>query len=1036
MPGSSQSSHPEHAAQQWPHPPERNLDEDQPLQIIKQVWPCRGIKIEFPDGKSPCAEWPWEEQAELSMSWDVHIQGGILTVYAPSCSKSTTQASGQCQNCRTLQNNQRLCRIRSRINHGIAETTPYKYLSTSRLIEVLRRKDRQLDSLKLHRLNSNQKLGLLTSSNLDYRRFVMAVSECSAPRINHLVHSALRKKHGINEIIRLIGRAAMGTYKPRYTEEEHLMSVVLYRLGGARVAEFAHAALGTPGLTVTRRHCTTSILASPAFPTLDELTSNIASAYSIDAPSGSRVTGLICMVDEIKVEETLDWCSRTNSVIGLCREHSQPMAHVFNNIDDAHLIFDDLANKKVHFGTEATVAAIGALTRKHREYIARPFLISATCKGEDASKHAELLHVALRACSRKMDTTKGRVYCIASDGESRRGKALVSLTERFLLSPLSPLYVHLGGLPLLNLMVGEDEITSDKDYKHVMKRLRHTHLRTSGVSIGRVQITPAVLRSHLEANGCSIARINNLLNATDKQDVTTMLNLMQLIWSLPPPLPTDKPVLQETCIALNQHSKLLRYLILPYINIELSLYEQLKFLSAAAHLTYILFTHQNARSSFLPLPLYRDIQIMVKNVYFCVAKAKRDNPDGEFFIILLGTDRLEWIFGLIRSQNGSDVNVSTYSLSGRTSGAVECHSILSQRPEWDRGPCRLRLQGVSGGAGFEQKVDHLNPASWKGDVQVSGIQLASAWKAGRYLIESDHELAPFEPVEKLARCESSLGADLLNPFGTDAYEEVESEEILDPMPQQPQQCTSTSPMPSSLELEELVDSEHSRQNGLESTVEVADGKHVHKAKVLREFTRYTRTSNSTDRLRRVANISRFAPSFSMPNHHIGDDSITETEHILIQDVVAVLLRCEGVPFLGVAQVNSIKIDKCPQSVVSKDFLKEETVSIGIQILSLKPSNSILPNGKESNWAWNHGYDGSVTVPGKFLQQISPDLIEILEADAQKKTVGYGFRSDELRELAAMMLGTLSPEDIRKIVEIKRTDDFPYQLHSEYNRQTS
>ena len=130
------------------------------------------------------------------------------------------------------------------------------------------------------------------------------------------------------------------------------MSIVLYRLGGAQVVEFAHAAFGMPGLMMTQRHCMTSILASPAFPTLDELASNIASAYAIDAPSSSQVTGIICMVDEIKVEETLDWCPHTNNIIGLCCEHSLAIPHIFNNIDDAHTIFDDLANKKVHLGTE------------------------------------------------------------------------------------------------------------------------------------------------------------------------------------------------------------------------------------------------------------------------------------------------------------------------------------------------------------------------------------------------------------------------------------------------------------------------------------------------------------------------------------------------------------------------------------------------------------------------------------------------------------------------------------------------------------
>ncbi len=127
------------------------------------------------------------------------------------------------------------------------------------------------------------------------------------------------------------------------------------------------------------------------------------------------------------------------------------------------------------------------------------------------------------------------------------------------------------------------------------------------------------------------------MNVTDKQDVMTMFNLMQLIWSLPL-LATNNPIHYKTHITLNQHSKLLCYLILPYININMNLHEQLKSLSAVAHLAYILFTNHNACLAFLPSPLYCEIQIMVKNAFFCVAKTKCDNPGGKFFLILLGTD--------------------------------------------------------------------------------------------------------------------------------------------------------------------------------------------------------------------------------------------------------------------------------------------------------------------------------------------------------------------------------------------------------------
>ena len=38
-------------------------------------------------------------------------------------------------------------------------------------------------------------------------------------------------------------------------------------------------------------------------------------------------------------------------------------------------------------------------------------------------------------------------------------------------------------LPLMNLEVGEDDITADKDYKYIFKRLRNLLLRDKGLDI-------------------------------------------------------------------------------------------------------------------------------------------------------------------------------------------------------------------------------------------------------------------------------------------------------------------------------------------------------------------------------------------------------------------------------------------------------------------------------------------------------------------------------------------------------------------------
>jgi hypothetical protein len=64
----------------------------------------------------------------------------------------------------------------------------------------------------------------------------------------------------------------------------------------------------------------------------------------------------------------------------------------------------------------------------------------------------------------------------------------------------------------------------------------------------------------------------------------------------------------------------------------------------------------------MPTQSYVDIMLMIKNVFYCVAKAKVDNPCGNFYPILLGTDRLETFFGLIRTAVGTDTNVNILQL--------------------------------------------------------------------------------------------------------------------------------------------------------------------------------------------------------------------------------------------------------------------------------------------------------------------------------------------------------------------------------------
>src|SRR6266436_9703257 len=96
-----------------------------------------------------------------------------------------------CHECQRLKRWLPINHIQEWIIHGIPECTPYKFLHMNRMVELLRQKDCQINELKLASLNQHCRLGALTTSNLDYKWFGMAVSQCDAPHVNVLVQSTL-----------------------------------------------------------------------------------------------------------------------------------------------------------------------------------------------------------------------------------------------------------------------------------------------------------------------------------------------------------------------------------------------------------------------------------------------------------------------------------------------------------------------------------------------------------------------------------------------------------------------------------------------------------------------------------------------------------------------------------------------------------------------------------------------------------------------------------------------------------------------------
>ena len=127
--------------------------------------------------------------------------------------------------------------------------------------------------------------------------------------------------------------------------------MLLYCLGGAWLTEFAHHALHLQSLSTAQCQICVSLSSSPVFPSKGEIHGNIESTH-IHSANKTTIMGQVLMINEIKLEENLQWDSTSNCILGLCWEHSHGHTHQFNKIDDAEVICDDLENGWIHLASE------------------------------------------------------------------------------------------------------------------------------------------------------------------------------------------------------------------------------------------------------------------------------------------------------------------------------------------------------------------------------------------------------------------------------------------------------------------------------------------------------------------------------------------------------------------------------------------------------------------------------------------------------------------------------------------------------------
>jgi len=279
--------------------------------------------------------------------------------------------NGQCEQCDNLGNNQYIRKIVSRFTNGVHENATLVYHGIGGLIDVVHRKTKLIDHLRLRRLNDFKSLVGKEGVIDIHKQLLLAISLQHIPRVDHVLHVGFRHGTGIQSMLKLVKKAAEGTYHPKGFEEvEDLQALLFLCLGGAQVADVAYCIFGTPALsTIWRRTIIPHILASPSLPTPYEIECNIAASFKdISDILGASTQNMhaVIMFNEISVEKRPRWDDKTNKILGVCREHGQDTSLEFTSGEDLQTLWEEVRHGKIHLAHEVCVDVSGALRVKHR----------------------------------------------------------------------------------------------------------------------------------------------------------------------------------------------------------------------------------------------------------------------------------------------------------------------------------------------------------------------------------------------------------------------------------------------------------------------------------------------------------------------------------------------------------------------------------------------------------------------------------------------------------------------------------------------
>lgn len=337
---------------------------------VPETTPCIGIHLRFPPGKDHHTSYPFGIHSACSVPWNYHSIDDHFYLQSKGCSRVAHSAGddGQyqaCRSCEKIRSNDQFESVFERLELGVHVNTPLHYQPIGGLVQIVRKKTEQLEEMHLTKLNDNRTLARQAASLADHKQWILAVASGRVDRVASLVQACLKRKMGIQGLLAQYFRAANKLYKPTgYTHEDIERSLVLLRLGGSRVAEFAHRSLSLPSPTTARRDAVLPpIRLSVQKPTVEEVEENIISFLAplaeletnLDLQGGSKIKHQIFVLDEFAIEKRPRWDDRSNMFIGACREHGGRVPLEFISEKELDIFCDALDNGTIHAACEVRI---------------------------------------------------------------------------------------------------------------------------------------------------------------------------------------------------------------------------------------------------------------------------------------------------------------------------------------------------------------------------------------------------------------------------------------------------------------------------------------------------------------------------------------------------------------------------------------------------------------------------------------------------------------------------------------------------------